>query len=208
MLFRSANAGGQGLALEVLFLIAPAPTAPVVTSNPTAAALVGQPFLYAIVATNSPTGYAAAGLPAGLTLDAATGVISGLPNQPTVQPHLVTLTASNASGQSAPRVLAITVAPAPSTPTITSALTASARVGVPFTYQVTASLTPTSFVAIALPPGLDLDPLAGVIAGTLPQAGSFAITLRAGNAAGLGQSATLLLTAAPPLAAPDRKSVV
>ena len=42
---------------------------------------VGQPFSYQITASNNPTSYAATGLPPGLTLDSATGIISGRPTQ-------------------------------------------------------------------------------------------------------------------------------
>jgi hypothetical protein len=57
---------------------------------------VGLPFTYQIVASESPTSYAASGLPDGLVLDAAAGVISGVPSASGTFP--VTLTASNASG--------------------------------------------------------------------------------------------------------------
>jgi PKD repeat protein len=40
---------------------------------------VGVAFNYQIVASNSPTSYEATGLPAGLTLNAGTGLISGIP---------------------------------------------------------------------------------------------------------------------------------
>ncbi len=53
--------------------------APRLTSLPTATGTVGQAFTYALVATAAPTSYSAAGLPTGVAIDAATGVISGTP---------------------------------------------------------------------------------------------------------------------------------
>ena len=53
--------------------------APVITSPTTVVAEVDQPFNYQIVASNAPSGYGASGLPDGLSIHAATGLISGMP---------------------------------------------------------------------------------------------------------------------------------
>ncbi|MBX3737116.1 MAG: immunoglobulin domain-containing protein [Candidatus Didemnitutus sp.] len=196
-------AGGRGPAVEMLFDIARALNVPVITSNGTAAGQVGQPFRYQITATNTPTGYALTGtLPGGLSFDSATGVISGVPSAETATPVSVTLGASNADGASAPKTLSITIAPAPATPRITSALAASGRVGVAFTYQITASDTPTSYSSDALPAGLALNATTGAITGTPTAAGAFPVQIRAANAAGLGQASTLTINIASPLLAP------
>ena len=55
-------------------------SAPVITSSLTASGNQGSPFTYTITATNSPTSYNATGLPAGLSIDTVTGVISGTPS--------------------------------------------------------------------------------------------------------------------------------
>ena len=57
----------------------------------------GHPFLYTVAASGErPMQFAAAGLPAGLTLDAATGRITGTVEKPGT--HLVSLRATNARG--------------------------------------------------------------------------------------------------------------
>ena len=50
-----------------------------ITSPTTASAIVGTPFSYQITAANSPTSYSATGLPAGLSVNTASGLISGTP---------------------------------------------------------------------------------------------------------------------------------
>ena len=70
--------------------------APVVTSTLTAAGTVGQAFFYQITASDAPTSYAASGLPAGLTIDWATGVISGMADAG--GSWSVTIAAANAGG--------------------------------------------------------------------------------------------------------------
>ena len=69
---------------------------PVITSATTASGTVGSAFSYQITATNSPTSYGATGLPGGLTVNSATGLISGTPTAPGTS--TVTLSATNNSG--------------------------------------------------------------------------------------------------------------
>jgi hypothetical protein len=55
------------------------PAVPLITSRLTATGSTGKSFTYQITATNAPTGYSAAGLPAGLILNLSSGLISGIP---------------------------------------------------------------------------------------------------------------------------------
>jgi hypothetical protein len=71
-------------------------TAPVITSAGTASGTVGQAFAYKITATNSPTGFGASGLPAGLKVDTVSGGISGTPTN--AGTSSVSLIASNSGG--------------------------------------------------------------------------------------------------------------
>jgi autotransporter-associated beta strand protein len=75
--FRFTYQGGTGNDVVLTAVIPP----PVITSEATAGGAVGVPFNYTIAATNSPTGFSATGLPSGLGLDVASGVIAGTPMQ-------------------------------------------------------------------------------------------------------------------------------
>ena len=69
---------------------------PVITSSLTASGNQGFPFIYTITATNTPTSYAATGLPVFLAIDPSTGVISGTPI--TTGTYNVNISATNAYG--------------------------------------------------------------------------------------------------------------
>lgn len=86
--------------------------APSITSPGSANGNFGQAFTYQITGTGSPTSFGASGLPAGLSVDNVTGLISG--NAGAGGTFNATVTASNAGGTGmAP--LTITIAPATQT---------------------------------------------------------------------------------------------
>ena len=85
---------------------------PVITSPSTANAFLGKTFTYQITGSNSPTSFNAVGLPAGLTNNPTTGLITGTPTG-SLGTSAVILTASNALGTSQDFTLSITVNPAP-----------------------------------------------------------------------------------------------
>jgi hypothetical protein len=70
--------------------------APVITSPTTASGTVGASFSYQIAASNSPTSFGATGLPAGLTLNTSTGLISGTPSA--AGASTVSISATNSAG--------------------------------------------------------------------------------------------------------------
>ncbi|HEY8995316.1 MAG TPA: NPCBM/NEW2 domain-containing protein [Lacunisphaera sp.] len=88
------------IAEEYVILTPQAPLTPRINGPRVFGVRPGNPFLYQIPATGErPIKFAADGLPAGLTLDAATGRISGSIAAP--GSHRVTLRASNARGTDA-----------------------------------------------------------------------------------------------------------
>lgn len=107
------NVAGAGPRSNEAAATMPTPPAPVITSAATAFANVGRPFHYRIDATNDPTAFSATGLPDGLSVDANTGIISGIPSRQ--GEFAIDLTAANATAAATARV-ALTVASPPPAP--------------------------------------------------------------------------------------------
>jgi len=170
---------------------------PVISSTATASGTVGTAFTYSIVASSTPSSYAATNLPAGLNINTTTGVISGTPT--TAGTFIDTLKAINTSGTGV-KVLTITIS-ALQVPVISSSATATGAVGSVFTYTVAASNTPTSYaVGGTLPSGLTINASTGVISGTPTTAGIVIDTVKAINAYGTGTLVlTFTITAATPV---------
>ena len=172
----ASNAGGTGTKSLALIVT---PPAPVITSAATANGTFGTAFIYQTTATQSPTRYSATSLPSGLSINATSGRLSGIP---LVDGTFVTkLYATNAGGV-ANQTLTITFAS--KLPQITSASTATARAGAPFSHRITALNLPRSFGAASLPAGLTLNGTSGVISGTPTTPGNRTATISASNTAG------------------------
>ena len=207
------DAGIRSLIIPVRHSIVIVPTgastsaAPIITGTMMAYPYVGQSFSYQISALNSPTTYTATALPPGLTMTSG-GQISGNPT--TTGVTAVTVTATNSYGTSLATKITFTVqTPIPSPPSITSSLTATATVGVPFSYQIIATGSPANYFVVvpsnvgtvgtttppytypSLPPGLTYDTTTGIFSGTPTTAGTYNVEIAAMNAGGVSVTSEL-----------------
>lgn len=127
------------------------PQAPTITSTPALAATVGAPYSYDVNATDANGGvltYALTTFPAGMTINAGTGLIAWTPAAGQVPSQAVTVRVTDPGGLFATQSFTITVAPAantiPATPTnLTAAITSATQVTLSWT---DASTNETSFV--------------------------------------------------------------
>jgi hypothetical protein len=194
------NAAGTGPYRDLTIFVAPAPTAPTVTSSPYAAGQVGVGFAYQITGTNTPTSFDVLGAPAWMAINSPSGAVAGTPTTPGT--FTVQLVATNAAGSSNSLALTVTIAPSANAPVVTSTRTATGAVSASLAYQITAAVPSgappvTSYVATGLPSGLSLNASTGSIGGTPTQSGQFEVTLIAHNSAGDSQPVTLILTINP-----------
>jgi hypothetical protein len=179
--------------------------APSITTTTLPGGEVGAPYSQTVIGTGGSTPYAwavtAGSLPAGLTLNGATAVISGTPT--TSGPASFTVTVTDAASQTASQAYTVGILAAPS---ITTATLPGGEVGAPYSQPVIGAggSTPYAWAVTAgsLPAGLNLNGATGVISGT-PTAASgtalppFTVTLTDANNQTAAQSYTVAILAAP-----------
>src|SRR5918993_987153 len=123
-------------------------------------------------------------LPPGLTLDAASGLISGTPSASGSYAFTAQVADAQSPPDTASRTLSITVSapPAPPPPNITTTSLPDARRNKSYsrTLQATGGVAPYtwSLASGALPPGLSLNASTGAISGTPTTRGAWSFTVR------------------------------
>lgn len=178
------NSGGSD-SRDVSFVLQPA--IPTISSPLSVQATNQIGFVYQIEASPTPSSFGASGLPPGLSIQTATGRISGAPTA--TGTFQVTIQAQNGSGTG---TATLEIEVLPSLPVITSPLVQNVVEGQSIGYAITASNPPIlGYGAVGLPEWITLNPLTGGMSGVAPAAGnSYSVTLLATNATGTG-SATL-----------------
>jgi hypothetical protein len=154
---------------------------PLITSPLTASGKQGVPFNYTITGMHEPTSFSAGPLPFGLGVNPTTGEIKGTPvDSGTFD---VTLGTTNLCATASTNLMLTLTS---SMPVITSSLSVTGVEQVVFSYQITATESPSSFGAQDLPQGLAVDPLTGRVSGSPLYAGNFDATISASNFWGMG----------------------
>lgn len=124
-------------------------------------------------------------LPAGLSLDTATGAITGTPTTPGA--YSFSITASNGQGTDLVKSFSGTVSGTPVAPSWSDQTLAAPQVDVAYTDGVAASGYPAVTYTVsagALPAGLSLDANTGAVTGTPTTPGAYSFTIQASNGVG------------------------
>ncbi len=174
---------------------APVTAAPLIAGTQLTYGIVGAAFTWMPTVVNGAGSFSAVGLPAGLAIDAASGVISATPRA--VGTTHATITATNGGGSCTAALTIVIENPLPALPAITSPATAGAQTGAAFSYQIAAGNGPTDYFAwvigaagtippaSSLPGGLSYDSRTGLLSGVPSTPGTYSISVAAMNAAGV-----------------------
>jgi hypothetical protein len=193
----ATNTYGTSLPLNLILTIGDFSA---ITSGTSLTSPAGSAFSYTLAASNSPSTFTLAGLPAGLAFNSTTGVVSGSPT--TVGTYTLTASATNALGIGAPTAIAFEVTDpvsggaGPTAPLILgSPLPLSVTVGSTAQFSVNAVGSGT----LSYQWSLNTTPISGASSPTLlissvaaTDAGAYTVTVT--NAVGTTESAPASLT--------------
>src|SRR5271166_5441633 len=194
----------HGLSISERFHLAVGDSGPTATAVANQSALEGQPFSlnvsnhFAAPAAGDALTFSAK-LPAGLSIDAHTGIISGTPTDSDFGNNPVTVTATDAHGKAISESYHLAVGD--SGPIATAISDQSANEGQSFSLDVASHFTaPAAGDALTfsakLPAGLSIDAHSGIISGTPTDSdfGNNPVTVTATDAHGLSISESFHLT--------------
>ena len=139
-------------------------------------------------------------LPANLSLDTATGAITGTPTTQATTTHTFTLRDSSVPSETVQQTLRLTIRPVPAFLGIITASLPNGTVNQAYNRPVQASggTPPLTWNIVAgtgtLPPGLNLNSTTGAISGTPTAAGTSSFTVRVTDARGESDTERLSIT--------------
>ncbi len=181
---------------------------PVITSTPTLIVEAEKQYTYDVQATGHPApAYTLQGAPAGMTIDAASGLISWVPSQ--AGSFNIKVIATNAVG-TAEQAYTLVVEEKKIAPSITSAPIKQVQIGQLYQYNAEATGNPTAVYTLTKSPeGMAIDPASGIVSWTPTKAGDFTVAIKAANQAGEAiQEFILTVTPLPPTQVQDLNAVL
>lgn len=179
---RVTNSGGYA---DLLNTFASNEVAPIMNTTSLPSGMVGEPYYGKIEATGEALTYGIGNqrLPAGLSIDSETGVISGTPTSESQTSFNFVV---QNSGGSASNLIPLYIAP--QVPTITTESLPDGYTGARYSHNLTGDGTSNKFSIIKgeLPPGMRINSISGTIDGT-PTAtarGDYTFTIQKSNVSG------------------------
>ncbi|MDZ4405378.1 GEVED domain-containing protein [Prosthecobacter sp.] len=184
-----------------------APACPVISITPASLTqgTVGTAYSRTLTASGGTAPYSSwtvisGALPAGLSLNAGSGIISGTPSAAANPATSITVRVTDTYGCQGTQTISLQICPVI---TLSPAGLASSTVGTAYSQTVSASgsITPYTFAVSSgsLPVGLTLNPGTGVISGTPTTSNTATFTLRATDAHGCSGTRNYTLTPACPV---------
>lgn len=165
--------------------ITPPPAGLVIDTNSLPSGQVGVAYNATVVASGGTTPYtwSQTGLPGGLSINAATGAITGTPAAGTAGTYTVSITV--VGGGNATKSFTLTIAAAAVPLDISTLSVPDGQVNIPYSYNMTGTggTAPYSWSAANRPPGLTMS-AAGLLSGTPTTAGTYNMTVTITDSAG------------------------
>ena len=189
----------------------PTPGSLAITTNSLPGGKVGEEYSATLTANYDGVTWSASGLPAWLSLNASTGVITGTPTTSGTYTFTITATKGTlSSSKSYTITIAANSVPAPDPETLEILTTslADGTTGESYSYALRSSITGVTWSwAGNTPTGLTLSRDTGAITGTPTVAGTYTFTITALHSATVAhQSFTIIITAQNHPGTPDAES--